>query len=53
MIKKKNISYKLFSVLQMDVVITQKGLWFFGLSMVVMVIAVAWRIYGMVEQLIT
>ena len=38
---------------QMDVVITQKGIWFIGLAMIVMAIAVAWRIYGMVQQLIT
>lgn len=36
-----------------DVVLTTPGLWFFGLSMVVMAVTVAWRVYGMVQQLIT
>jgi hypothetical protein len=38
---------------QSDIVITNKGIWFFGLSMAVMLLAVLWRIYGMVQQLIT
>ncbi|XP_052775774.1 threonylcarbamoyladenosine tRNA methylthiotransferase-like isoform X2 [Mya arenaria] len=36
-----------------DIVITKKGLWFFGLSMVVMLIAIIWRVYGLVTQLVT
>ncbi|KAH3848933.1 hypothetical protein DPMN_091318 [Dreissena polymorpha] len=36
-----------------DIVLTQNGLWFFVAAMVVMFAAVAWRIYGLVVQLIT
>lgn len=40
-------------ITQNDIVITNRGIWFFGLSMLVMLIAVIWRIYGLVQQLIT
>ncbi|XP_045159402.2 threonylcarbamoyladenosine tRNA methylthiotransferase-like [Mercenaria mercenaria] len=38
---------------QTDVVINSKGIWFFVISMIVMFIAVVWRVYGLVKQFVT